>query len=91
VSTRMGPTTAWDVIWWGLLATILVRTLAFAGAFFLSAWLTMIFWGIVATRIGLPSAGYDTALIATVGLWLAISPMAWLVASRVKKGNVIDF
>jgi hypothetical protein len=64
---------------------------AFAGAFLLSAWLAMIFWGIAAPRIGLPVAGYDTALIATAGLWLAISPMAWLVAFRVKKGSVIDF
>ena len=91
MSTRMGGTTAWEVIRWGLLGTVLFRLLAFAGLFFLASWVAMVFWGIVASRTGMTTVGYDTAVIATAGLWLVISPMAWLVAFRVKRGSILEF
>ena len=84
-------TTAWDVIRWDILGTVALRLLLFAGAFFLAAWVAMVFWGIVASRTGVATVSYDTAMLGIVGLWLAIGPMVWLVAFRVKKGSVIEF
>ena len=45
----------------------------------------------MAERGGITPIGYDTALIATLGLWLTVGPAVWLVAYRVKRGSVIDF
>ncbi len=43
-------------------------------AFFVSAWLLMIFAGIVGTDIGVRPFGYVTAMVATIGLWLVLAP-----------------
>jgi hypothetical protein len=57
-----------------------------AGAlFFFSAWLLMLFSGILSTRIGINPFGYGTAMVATIGLWLVIAPAAGAVASRRKR------
>ena len=84
-------TTAWDVIRWDILGTIAFRILLFAGVFFAAAWVVMVFWGIFAERTALVTISYATATLGVVGLWLAVGPMAWLVAFRVKKGSVIEF
>ena len=84
-------TTAWDVIRWDILGTIAFRVLLFAGVFFAAAWVAMVFWGIFAERTALSTISYDTAALGVVGLWLAVGPIAWLVAFRVKKGSVIEF
>ncbi len=83
--------TAWDVIAWDVLGTIAFRVLVFAGFYALATWAGMLFWGVVGPRLGLPTSGYDTALIATIGLWVVVGPMAWLIAFRVKRGTVIEF
>jgi len=57
-----------------------------AGAgFFLSAWLLMIFAGILSSRVGVNPFGYGTALIATVGLWLVIAPAAGAIAGAYRR------
>jgi hypothetical protein len=50
--------------------------------FFFSAWLTMIFWGIVAPDIGVEKIGYTTAMLVTIALWLVVAP---LIAASVRK------
>jgi hypothetical protein len=50
--------------------------------FFVSAWLLMIFAGIVSTDVGIKPFGYGTALVATIGLWLVIAPAAAAVTPK---------
>ena len=49
-------------------------------AFFLSAWVVMIFAGMVGGDVGIHPFGYVTSLLVTIGLWLAIVPAAAAVA-----------
>jgi hypothetical protein len=42
--------------------------------FFVSAWLLMIFAGIVASDVGIRPFGYITSMVATIGLWLVLAP-----------------
>jgi hypothetical protein len=48
--------------------------LAAGPMFFVSAWVVMLFAGIVHEDVGIRPFGYDTALVVTVGLWLALAP-----------------
>lgn len=48
--------------------------------FFVSAWLLMIFAGIVSAEVGIKPFGYTTSMLATIGLWLVIAPAAGAVA-----------
>lgn len=57
------------------------KLLSAGPAFFLSAWLLMVFAGIVGQDIGVQPFGYPTAMVATIGLWLAIVPAAGAVGS----------
>ncbi len=58
--------------------------------FFLSAWLLMIFAGIVSTDVGIKPFGYLTSMVLTIGLWLVIAPAAGAVVGtrrgKAKKG-----
>ena len=42
--------------------------------FFVSAWLLMIFAGIVGTDVGIQSFGYVTSMVVTIALWLTLAP-----------------
>jgi len=53
--------------------------------FFASAWLLMIFAGIVSDDVGVKPFGYTTSMVATIGLWLVIAPAAAAVAGVRKK------
>ena len=53
--------------------------------FFASAWLLMIFAGIVADDIGIKPFGYPTSMIATIGMWLVIAPAAGAIVGSKKK------
>lgn len=53
--------------------------------FFVSAWLLMLFAGIVADDVGTKAFGYTTSMVATIGLWLVIAPAAGAVASSRKR------
>lgn len=57
-----------------------------AGGFFFSAWLTMIFWGIVAPDFGVKTIGYPLAMLITIGLWLVVAPLIG-AAVRKRKGK----
>ena len=56
-------------------------------AFFVSAWLLMIFAGIVGVDVGIRPFGYITSLVVTVALWLTLAPAIGAIArtSRGKK------
>jgi hypothetical protein len=55
--------------------------------FFVSAWLLMIFAGIVGTDVGIKPFGYLTSMVVTIGLWLVVVPAAGAVARVGKKSS----
>ena len=57
-----------------------LKLLSAGPAFFVSAWLLMIFAGIVSSDVGIAPFGYVTSMLVTIGLWLAIAPAATAVA-----------
>jgi hypothetical protein len=59
--------------------------LAAGPAFFLSAWLLMIFAGIVAQDAGIRPFGYATSMVVTIGLWLTLAPAIGAIARAGKK------
>jgi hypothetical protein len=63
------------------------RLLAAGPAFFVSAWLLMIFAGIVYTDVGIKPFGYLTSMVVTIGLWLTLAPAIGAVARGPGKGK----
>jgi hypothetical protein len=63
------------------------RLLAAGPMFFVSAWLLMIFAGIVSTDVGIHPFGYVTSLVTTIGLWLVLAPAIGAVARGPGKGD----
>jgi hypothetical protein len=61
------------------------RVVTAGPAFFVSAWLLMIFAGITATDTGIRPFGYVTSMVVTIGLWLTLAPAAGAVARFTKK------
>jgi hypothetical protein len=53
--------------------------------FFVSAWILMLFAGIVSSDVGIKAFGYTTSMVATIGLWLVIAPAARAVAGSRKR------
>jgi len=56
------------------------RLLAAGPLFFVSAWLLMIFAGIVDTDVGIRPFGYVTSMVVTIALWLTLAPAIGAVA-----------
>jgi hypothetical protein len=56
-------------------------------AFFVSAWLLMIFVGIVGADVGIRPFGYLTAMVVTIGLWLVLAPATGAIARTGKSGK----
>ena len=56
------------------------RLIAAGPMFFVSAWLLMIFAGIVSTDLGIRPFGYLTSMVVTIGLWLTLAPAIGAVA-----------
>ena len=44
--------------------------------FFFCAFLTMIFWGMIAPEFGVVTIGYPKAMLFTIALWLIVAPLA---------------
>jgi hypothetical protein len=57
-----------------------VRLVSAGPLFFVSAWLLMVFAGIVHGDVGIAAFGYVTAMVATIGLWLTVAPAVAAVA-----------
>ena len=45
-------------------------------AFFFSAWLLMIFWGIISPWFGIDTISYINAMLVTLVIWLVVAPLA---------------
>jgi hypothetical protein len=65
------------------------RLIAAGPMFFVSAWLLMIFAGIVSTDVGIRPFGYVTSMVVTIGLWLTLAPAIGAVA-RGPGSGVLD-
>jgi len=63
------------------------KIVAAGPAFFVSAWLLMIFAGIVSEDVGIRSFGYLTAMVVTIGLWLTVDPAIGAIARAGKSGK----
>jgi len=50
------------------------KLLAAGPMFFVSAWLLMLFTGVVGSDVGIRPFGYVTAMVVTIGLWLTMAP-----------------
>ena len=54
-------------------------------AFFVSAWVLMIFAGITASEMGIRPFGYITSMVVTIGLWLTLAPAIGAIARVTRK------
>jgi hypothetical protein len=59
--------------------------LAAGPVFFLSAWLLMIFAGIVGDDVGIRPFGYATSMVVTIALWLTVAPAIGAIARASRK------
>ena len=50
------------------------KLIAAGPLFFVSAWLLMLFAGVVGSDVGIRPFGYLTAMVVTIGLWLTLAP-----------------
>ncbi len=53
--------------------------------FFLSSFILMLLWGVIAPKLGWETIGYPIAMLVNITLWLAGAPLA-AVAGRVRRG-----
>jgi hypothetical protein len=56
------------------------KIVAAGPAFFVSAWLLMIFAGITAADVGIRPFGYLTSTVVTIALWLTLAPAIGAIA-----------
>jgi len=63
------------------------KIVAAGPAFFVSAWLLMIFAGIAGTDVGIRPFGYLTAMVVTIGLWLTLAPAIGAIARAGRRGK----
>ncbi|HUC15065.1 MAG TPA: hypothetical protein VMS00_11495 [Acidimicrobiales bacterium] len=49
-------------------------------AFFVSAWVLMLFAGAEARNVGIRPFGYITSMVVTIGLWLSVAPAMGAIA-----------
>ena len=66
------------------------RLLAAGPMFFVSAWLLMLFAGIVSTDVGIRPFGYVTSMVVTIGLWLTLVPAITAAGRGTGKGKVVS-
>jgi len=57
-----------------LLVAAFFKLIAAGPLFFVSAWLLMIFAGIVSVDVGIRPFGYVTSMVVTIGMWLTLAP-----------------
>jgi hypothetical protein len=57
-----------------LIVDAFFKLVAAGPLFFVSAWLLMLFAGVVATDVGIRPFGYLTSMVVTIGLWLVLAP-----------------
>jgi len=52
--------------------------------FFLSSFIFMLLWGVIAPNLGMGKIDYVMAMLITITLWLAVAPLA--AAGRRRRG-----
>ena len=52
--------------------------------FFLSSFIFMLLWGVIAPNFGIEKMGYPMAMLITITLWLAVAPLAAAAGSKRK-------
>ena len=52
------------------------RILAAIPGFFLSSFILMLLWGVIAPRLSLPTIDYPLAMLITITVWLVVAPLA---------------
>ena len=63
------------------------KLIAACPLFFVSAWLLMIFAGVVGAEVGIRPFGYLTAMVVTIALWLSLAPAIGAVGRAPGKGK----
>jgi len=63
------------------------KLIAAGPAFFVSAWLLMLFAGAVSTDVGVRPFGYLTSMVVTIALWLTVAPAIGAVAGKAGKNK----
>ncbi|HLK01160.1 MAG TPA: hypothetical protein VKU39_14800 [Streptosporangiaceae bacterium] len=61
------------------------KLIAAGPLFFVSAWLLMLFAGIVGTDTGIRPFGYVTSMVVTIALWLTLAPAIGAASKQVTK------
>jgi len=52
------------------------RVFAAIPGFFLSSFILMLLWGVIAPKIGLVTINYPMSMLVTITLWLTVAPLA---------------
>lgn len=65
--------------------TSYLKLLAAGPAFFLSAWILMMFAGAVSADTGIEPFGYLSSMVVTIGLWLTVAPAIGAITGRGSK------
>ena len=60
------------------------RIMAAIPGFFLSAFIFMLLWGVIAPNFAIEKIDYPMAMLITITLWLAVAPLA-AVGRRVRR------
>ena len=58
------------------------RIFAAIPGFFLSSYLLMLLWGVIAPQIGIVTISYAMAMLITITAWLTVAPLAAAGGSR---------
>jgi hypothetical protein len=56
------------------------KVMAAGPMFFVSAWVLMIFAGIVYQDVGIRPFGYVSSMVVTIGIWLTVAPAIGAIA-----------
>ena len=59
--------------------------LAAIPGFFLSSFIMMLLWGVIAPDFGIEKIGYPMAMLITITLWLAVAPLAAAAGRRARE------
>jgi hypothetical protein len=52
------------------------RIMAAIPGFFLSSFILMVLWGVIAPRFGAVTISYVTSMLITITIWLVVAPLA---------------
>ena len=56
--------------------------LAAIPGFFLSSFILMLLWGVIAPKFGIADIDYPMAMLVTITRWVAVAPLAWAAARK---------